>query len=641
MANPFEKRATEYLRDDEAFLAVVTPEPLVTFFAKPAKEGRLYDRLTTIVGTPGSGKTTLARLFQYPTVRTLLRNQDASAYRPLVDALTECHAVRDWRPLIAGCRLPLEAEYREFWEFPYPDELKVGLMIGLLQARAVLAWLRSLQAGGHDLGAITVVPRPDAEASKIAIGGTDPRTLLERARQIEYSIYRTSAALVPPSIAELDADAVAAYRPLDVIDEFIVDHEGQKVSLRPLVIFDDAHSLHPAQLLALHRWLARRELRVGRWVLMRLDALSPSEVLTAVDPVADRTGEPGLKKTREVTDIWLQSRQDRGNQRRAFRRMARDMADRYLGQMEIFARRRLNSISDLLGTEPESLSPSERERLERAIGSIQRRHRIGAERRGKFEAELNRYVDASSSKENGGDDVRLAMLSILMHRYLKRVPQGSLLDEAEQANEPVRPIIADSDVADGAKIHLLHQFKRPYYYGIDTLCDASSENAEQFLQLAARLVAQSETLLIRGKPPTLRSGQQHQLLRERATEIVEQWDFPHCRTVRRLADEIAQQCVEKSLEPNASLGGGANAIGIPQEDFEAIPKEYPDLARVLQFAVAYNALTLVPNHGTKKRLWCLIELGGALALHHGLTLRRGGFLERRTTDLLQIIGETA
>ena len=61
MANPFEKRATEYLRDDEAFLAVVTPEPLATFFKKPAKEERLYDRLTMIIGTPGSGKTTLAR----------------------------------------------------------------------------------------------------------------------------------------------------------------------------------------------------------------------------------------------------------------------------------------------------------------------------------------------------------------------------------------------------------------------------------------------------------------------------------------------------------------------------------------------------------------------------------------------------
>ncbi len=39
MTNPFEKRATEYLRDDEAFLAVVTPEPLATFFkSQPRKD---------------------------------------------------------------------------------------------------------------------------------------------------------------------------------------------------------------------------------------------------------------------------------------------------------------------------------------------------------------------------------------------------------------------------------------------------------------------------------------------------------------------------------------------------------------------------------------------------------------------------
>ena len=639
MANPFEKRATEYLQQDEAFLAVVTPEPLSTFFEKPAQEGKLYDRLAMVIGTPGSGKTTLARLFKYSTLRILLRNRGFETYKNLIDGLSACSAIKDGQPAVIGCRISLESEYREFWEFPYPDTLKASLTVALLQARAVLAWLRDAQAAGIALEDIEIVARPDADAALEAIGGANGVGLQRRAREMEMAIYEISAALVPPEIDEVEQNAAAtAYRPLDVIDAFRVRDGNDLLQLKPLVVFDDAHYLHPSQLLALQRWLARRELRVARWILTRLDALAPADVLIEGQNIFEED-EPGLKRAREVTTIWMQSSEGRANQRRAFRKMAKDMAGRYLSQMEVFNRRGLNTLSDLLSTHVETLAPSKVDKLAKKVAATQRRYSITAERRASLEREVADYLDKGGENT---EDMKLALLSILLERYANRTPQRGLFeDEPEVDAEPSKPLTAGSAVADGARIHLLHQFERPYYYGIDALCDASSENAEQFLHLAARLVAQSETQLIRSKSPTLSSQVQHNLLRERADEMIRGWDFPLHHLVRRLSQGIADQCVVKSLEGNAPLNGGANAFGIPQEDFDQIPKLYPDLAKVLHFGVAYNAFVLIPNHSTKNRNWCLVELSGVLLIRNGLTLKRGGFLERRVDDLVRLSEEAS
>jgi hypothetical protein len=216
--------------------------------------------------------------------------------------------------------------------------------------------------------------------------------------------------------------------------------------------------------------------------------------------------------------------------------------------------------------------------------------------------------------------------------------QRNLFDQdAELDPEPAKPPIADISVFDGARLHMLHKYDRAYYVGIDDLCDAGSENAEQFLHLAATLVEASAAQLIRSKPPSLSAKEQNKLLRQAATDILTQWSFPQSRLVAHLAAQMAKRCLEESLAPNAWLGAGANAFGIAQTELEELPDRYRDLARVLQFAIAYNAITLVPRYPCKNKVWCLLELGGIPALHYGLTLKRGGFIESSAAEMAALL----
>ncbi len=636
MENPFLKRASELLRDDEAFLAVVSPEPVTFFLQGRGQSGALYDRLLFMQGTPGSGKTTLARLFEYPTLTALLRNRSSSGYQALAGALVECGAIVDERPALIGCRLPMETDYRDFWEFPYDDSLKIGLLTTFVQARAVLSWFRHLTSAGIPLACVRVIPRPEAASAADAIGGTGGEGIMARAREVEAAAYAIIGALIAPREEELSPAVTGAYRPFDVIDRIVIDAPGEELSiqsLHPLVILDDAHVLHPSQFRALQHWLARRELRIARWMIARFDILLPHEALAAVtDDRSERADFPGLTASRDMEVVLLQSSGPRREQRAAFRRMAKDMAGRYLQKHSLLGPRRLIVLADLLGDQEESISPSSLRELGEMVDAAQRRLKVTDARR----VELGKIVDEFlPGSRPVPPDLRQAMLMVLLHRYDRRRKGGATLFDADP--EPSRPIIANSGVHEAARLHLLHRYGRPFYFGIDDLCDSSSENAELFLQLSAVLVDTVATQVIRSKSPQLGSGAQSRLLRQRAGWIINKWSFPYFQQVKHLVMEIGKRCVSVTQEPNGWLT--PNAYGVPQEDFDRLAKDHADLARVLQFAVAYNAVLLVPNYKQGSKLWCLLELGGMVILFHGLSLKRGGFIEGDARELAAMIEE--
>jgi len=55
--------------------------------------------------------------------------------------------------------------------------------------------------------------------------------------------------------------------------------------------------------------------------------------------------------------------------------MAKDMAGRYLRQMDVFSRRNLHSLGDLLSTTPQSISDVKLSQLAQHVDDLQRRSR--------------------------------------------------------------------------------------------------------------------------------------------------------------------------------------------------------------------------------------------------------------------------
>src|SRR5262249_21862380 len=148
----------------------------------------------------------------------------------------------------------------------------------------------------------------------------------------------------------------------------------------------DAHVLHPSQFRALQHWMARRELRIARWMIARFDILLPQEALAAVtEDSSDEAGFPGLTARRDIQIVLLQSTGPRREQRAAFRRMAKDMAGRYLQKHPLLGPRRLIVLADLLGDQEEAISPSSLRELGEMVDATQRRLKVTGARRTEFE----------------------------------------------------------------------------------------------------------------------------------------------------------------------------------------------------------------------------------------------------------------
>lgn len=617
MNSPFQKRASEHLVTSEAFLPLVSPVPL-DFVINEKSLTNLLDKLVFVLGTPGSGKTTFGRLFELDSLMTLYNRQTLQSFKPLVSLLSNFGVINENGPTILAARITMDSEYREIWELPYSEQCRKRLFLKLLQSRCVLLWCNALKEQGIEESNVELYIDSLSPAALESIG-TDITKLREISVQVETEVYNVIHSLVPRKMEDIE-QALTPYDPLKYLKEFIVKLEGaaEPTVFRPMLILDDAHELNATQFNDLNEYLINRELNVSRWIMTRYDV-----AISANDWILDhsKNDKPGRQLGRDF-QVLLTSQID-ASQKRSFRSSALDIANRYLQEMPVFNRAQQVKLQVMLLEDCKGISNSNLEILRNNIDSDVEKLRISKERVSK----LNDIVSEYSGAKTESEDVKLAMLRILLHRYAKRTPQQNLFAEAIDV-EPSRELKADSGLMAGAKLHLLHQFGRPYYYGIEAVADSGSGNIEQFLRVADELVSDLEAKIIRKKQRiNLTAEEQHKIITETAASAIKSWDFPMHREVIQIVDFIGVVSQKASLTPNAYLDHGANAYGVLLSDFEKMIAQNKQLSIALHYGVAYNAITISPAYHCKNDIWTLIGLGGFPIIKHGLSFNKGGFVE--------------
>ena len=625
--NPFSLRRAENIDTDTTFLSLFEPGILDVI-----AESGLPETVQLIRSAAGGGKTSLLRLFTPSVLRRLYMRRVED--QDLFLRLKALGAIDDHGPKLLGVSLLCGRNYTGLEDLRLELTVRTRLFLGLLNARIILAVLRSALAFRDleypaDLESLAVRQPPEGSHQgpveiEYPCSGV---ALYDWARGVEKKICSALDSFGPLRVTSLPGlDSLFA---LSLLQPHNLTISGNSVADRIVIMMDDIHMLTSGQRALLVERVIEARSKTGIWIAERFEALGTQELLAS-----------GSTRGRDRHDpIELEWYWRRRHER--FEKHVMRVADR---RVRVSIDTELDAFRSCL---EDSIDKAEyADTFERAIATIRKR----INKRGLLVGQFRDWIAAQEQLAGTPRERAIAWraLEILIERRLRK-PQRGLFDDVPIPPEELSREV-DSSVKNAAELFLAREFNLPYYFGAERVARLASLNIEQFLGLSGGVFEEVIAAeLIRADTTVISAQRQHALMKRAARSF---WaDIPrkvrHGREVRAFLDSVGRFAEWYTYRPSAPNDPGVGGTAIRMSDRQLLMNKdslvrrplHQRFADLLASALAHNYLVADLDYRCKGDTWMVLNLNRLLCVHFDLPLGYGLYKERPLDALCRWVEE--
>lgn len=573
-------------------------------------------KLIIIRGSPGSGKSSLLRLFEADTLTTVHSRRRQNRDEDLVHRLERLDVLSDSGPKVLGIYIQCDSSIRDIAHLPSDTGQLLNALLDVRIVHSFVKSIRQLELAGclESVNDLMLIPLDSGEMPPEIFSCSrrmDELQALCSSKEQDFSRLLNSFPddPLPPSIQRHARVYSLKYLARQI-------HELPAFSnLMPVVMLDDFQELYQEQRQNIEDEFIKRA-GVPRWLAVQSKVFGLEALTSAAQGVEGREYR--------IVDLDEIFRLKTG----VFAKLAANILYRRLQCTDALQQLSIADFKELLSS-PEKAIPHET--VERALKEISTRlsklaypHVAGG-------------IPDSSQVTSRSDLQKLEELLISAERKARRV-QRTLFPELDELESP------DDKTVQAAELFLSKRVGHPYYHGFERLVQLANTNVDQLLStagvIADRMIYRAEL----DRDMALNARDQETMLGRLGEDYYKLLEQRHRRgvAIRQFVDNLGQFCNHVTYKPNAPIAPGVTGFGLTRrqlfDNSSSDALESSIFREVLTYAVAGNVLSVrMVRQGQRGEEKTVFYLNRLLCVRYKLPLNYGGWQSITVPSLVRMM----